>query len=102
MSDKDNDGDMPSIRPISAPMDVPVFNVVIYVSHVDGKVLARVANLPDIEFSASSEPMALKQTITHVKQLLAKWHGAGETIPWIAPIPAVKDGEQERHVPVHL
>lgn len=83
-------------------MDVPVFNVVIYVSHQDGKMLARVANLPDIEFTGSSEPVVLKQTITHVKQQLAKWHGDGETIPWIDPVPPAMDGEQERLVPVHL
>lgn len=92
----------PLIRPISVPMAVPVFNVVIYVSQQDGKVIARVANLPNIEFTASSEPMALKQTITHVKQQLAKWHGAKETIPWIDPVPAPSEGEQERLVPVHL
>lgn len=100
MSDKEKK--MPQIRPVSVPMEVPVFNVVVYVSHADGKVTARVANLPGIEFSASSEPMALKQTITHVKQQLAKWHGSGESIPWIEPIPEARDGEQERHVPVHL
>ena len=92
----------PLIRPISVPIEVPVFNVVIYVSQQDGKVLARVANLPNMEFTASSEPMALKQTITHVKQQLAKWHGAGEVIPWIDPVPAANEGEQERLVPVHL
>ena len=92
----------PLIRPISAPIDVPVFNVLIYVKHDDGKVLARVANLPDLEFSASSEPGVLKQAITEVKSRLAKWHGAGEEIPWIDPVPKPEDSEQERHVPVHL
>lgn len=97
-----NDSDLPRIRPITAPMDVPVFNVVIYVSHRDGKVVARVANLPDIEFSALSEPVALKQTITHVKKQLAEWHGSGAAIPWIDPVPQAGDDEQERLVPVHL
>ena len=97
-----HDGEMPRIRPISAPMDVPVFNVVIYVSQRDGKVQARVANLPDIEFSEIREPVAFNQTITHVKKQLAEWHGAGTTIPWIDPVPAATDDEQERLVPVHL
>ena len=69
-----DDKSAPLIRPISAPMYVPVFNIVIYISTTAGKVLARVANLPDIEFAASSEPLALKKTITHVKQQLYKWH----------------------------
>ncbi len=98
----DEEKQPPLIRPISVPLDVPVFNVLIYVKHEDGKVLARVANLHDLEFSASSEPMALKQAITEVKSRLAKWHGAGETIPWIDPAPKPEEGEQERHVPVHL
>jgi len=92
----------PLIRPISVPMDVPVFNVLIYVKHEGGKVQARVANLPDLAFSASSEPGVLKQSITEAKSRLAKWHGAGETIPWVDPVPKLEDGEQERHVPVHL
>ena len=95
-------GEPPLIRPVSAPMEVPVFNIVIYISSNGGKVLARVANLPDIEFTASSEPVALKQTITHVKQQLSKWHTSGEPIPWIDPAAEIQDGEQERLVPVHL
>lgn len=93
---------LPNIRPISAPMDVPVFNVVIYVSDVDGSVTARVANLPDLVFSASSEPLALKQAITTVKQRLADWRSTGQEIPWIDPIPESKPNEQQRLVPVHL
>lgn len=98
----DDDSKLPKIRPISAPIPVPVFNVIIYVSTVDGKVQARVANLPDLVYTASSEPMALKQAITEVKKQLAHWHANAETIPWIDPVPAVNVGEQQRLVPVHL
>ena len=97
-----NPEELPKIRPISVPLDVPVFNVVIYVSTQDGKVIARVANLPNLRFSASSELMALKQAITEVKARLAAWHSASEAIPWIDPVPAPDANEQQRLVPVHL
>ena len=92
----------PLIRPITPAMDVPVFNIVVYISHVDGKVIARVANLPNLSFSASSEPMVLKKSITEVKQRLSQWHASQETIPWIDPVPPRSDSEQERLIPVHL
>lgn len=97
-----NDEKLPRIRPLSGPMDVPVFNVILYVSLQDDKVLARAANLPDLQCSAATEPMALKSAITEAKARLGKWHGAGEDIPWIEPVPPPRDGEQQRLVPVHL
>ncbi len=99
---EDADRPMPQIKPISDPMSVPVFNVVIYVASVDGKVVADVANLPDLSFSALSEPVALKQAITEVKKQLAAWHGAGTAIPWIDPVPEPTADQQTRLVPVHL
>ena len=99
---EDSRGSLPEVRPISAPMDVPVFNVVIYVSETAGKVTAKVANLPDIAFTASSEPHALKQAITTVKQQLSTWHASGEAIPWVDPLPNLESNEQQRLVPVHL
>lgn len=91
-----------NVRAASAPIQVPVFNVVIYVSQVEGQVRAEVVNLPDLSFTASSEPQALKQAITKVKSLLAGWHASSEAIPWIDPVrPPTKD-EQQRLVPVHL
>lgn len=92
----------PVIRPISVPMDVPVFNIVIYVSTQEGRVHARVANLPDLAFDASTEPAALKLAITTVKKKLANWHGGGEPIPWIEPPVEQDSNEQQRLVPVHL
>lgn len=100
--DQKSDRPLPKIRPISPPLDVPVFNVVIYVAESEGKVTAKVANLPDIAFTAFSEPQALKQAITTVKQRLSSWHAAGETIPWVDPVPAPESNEQQRLVPVHL
>ena len=101
-SNENSSDRLPEIRPISAPMEVPVFSVVIYVSHIDHNVKARVANLPDLLFTASSEPMVLKQAITEVKRRLASWHETGEKIPWIEPIPEPTADEQQRLVPVHL
>lgn len=99
----DNNSDTPpQIKPISAPIPVPVYNVVIFVKYADGGVEARVANLPDLQFRGSSEPTVLKQVVTQLKQRLAEWHAAGEKIPWIDPIPEPADGEQQRWVPVHL
>ena len=93
---------MPKIRPISPPLEVPVFNIVIYVSRIDGKVKARVANLPDLVFTAGSEPVVLKQTISEVKNRLGQWHKDQCKIPWVDPVPPAANGEQERFVPVHL
>ena len=93
---------LPKIRPISQPMDVPVFNIVIHVSETAGKTKATVVNLPDLSFEASSEPMALKKAITEVKSRLANWHGKGEPIPWIELVPEPASNEQQRLVPVHL
>lgn len=101
-SQEDSDAKQPVIRPISAPMEVPVFNIVIYVSNQDGRVKARVANLPDLQFEASAEPAVLKAAITTVKKQLAEWHGSGVSIPWIEPPVEQKSDEQQRLVPVHL
>ena len=83
-------------------MNVPVFNVVIYVSKVGETVQARVMNLPDLQFTASSEPLALKEAVTEAKRRLSKWHASSEAIPWIDPIPDPTDSEQPRLVAVHL
>lgn len=92
----------PEFRPISAPLNVPVFNLVIHVCQVAEGVQARVVNLPDLRFSASSEPQALKQAIGEAKRRLAQWHAAGEAVPWVKTVPQPGDGEQVRLVPVHL
>ncbi len=92
----------PRIRPISPALNIPVFNVVIYIAASGAGVQARVANLPDLVFAAPTEPMALKQAITEVKARLSQWCGQGEPIPWIDPVPEPMETEQERLVPVHL
>ena len=94
-------GKLRQIRPLGPPQDVPVFNLVIYVSTGSDGVTARVANLPELASTARSEPQALKQVITDAKSRLARWHQEGEAIPWVDPTEPT-DGEQQRFVPVHL
>lgn len=96
------DDKAPKIRPLSGPMDVPVFNIIIYISRAEGQVRARVANLPDLAFTASSEPMVLKQSITNVKEKLRAWKEADQPIPWLDPASPAVEGEEQRLVPVHL
>lgn len=97
-----SDDEGPRIRPISDPLPVPVFSLVVYVRERDGEVYARVANLPDLAESASSEPLALKCLIQKAKQCLAAWHAADEAIPWLDPPAACDEGETERYIPLHL
>ena len=83
----------PKIRAISPAMDVPVYNIVIYLAKTDACVRARVANLPDLEFAAATEPEVLKQAITEVKLRLTRWQGQNRSIPWIDPLPEQREGE---------
>ena len=101
MANSSDDG-LPRIRAASAPLNVPVFNIVVYVSHADGVCHARVANLPDISSAASSEPMALKKVITDVKARLQNWCQEEDDIPWIDPVPSPGPDDSQRLIPVHL
>ena len=102
MSEPSEFSDQGRIRPVSPPLEVPVFNIVVFLSCRKGGVQARVANLPELSCVAASEPLALKQIVTEAKRRLATWDGSGEAIPWIVPMPQLNEGEQERLVPVHL
>ena len=82
--------------------DVPVFNCIVYVTHDEHGVLARVANLPGIEFRAGGEREALSKVIPRFKQRVAELHASDTEIPWIEPLPPMRPGEQKRFVPVHL
>lgn len=95
-------GELPKIRPLSVAMDVPVFNVVVYLMRTDEGLQARVANLPNLSVTGASEPMVLKQLVGEVKLRLAEWRQRGEPIPWLDPIPAPCADEQSRYIPVHL
>ena len=82
---------------------VPVFNCIVYVSpSADGGVRARVANLPGIECSGANEREALGKVVAAFKQRASELLQSGNPIPWIEPPFAVKAGEQQRFIPVHL
>jgi len=83
--------------------NIPVFNIIVHVRRdTEGNVNARVANLPDLVCSASSERDVLAKIVKEFKQF-AKSHSENETpIPWIEPISPKESDEQTRFIPVHL
>ena len=93
----------PQVHAVSAPQPIPVFNCIVYVAFVaDGKVQARVGNLPGIEYAAASEPAALRLIVTEFKRRLTEWMSQEEPIPWIEPPLQANSHEQQRLIPVHL
>jgi hypothetical protein len=87
----------------SQPVDVPVFSCIVFVcADTDGGVRARVANLPGIQFTASSEREALAKIVPAFKQRIAELLQNETSIPWIEPPAPIEAGEQQRFIPVHL
>lgn len=87
----------------SKPVDVPVFNCIVYVSNDAGSgVRARVANLSGIECTAASEREALGKIVPAFKKRVSELMKTGASIPWIEPPSPAAPGENERFVPVHL
>lgn len=87
-----------------SPGNPPVFNCVVHVAPPDpgGRVVARVANLPQVSAQAASERQALAAVVSTVKRLLVEWLARGQPIPWIDPPAAPQPGEQTRYIAVHL
>ena len=82
---------------------VPVFSCIIYVSSGDdGKVRARVANLPGLQCVAASEHQALATLVPAFKKRLVELMQTDNPIPWTDPPVARGPEEQQRYVPVHL
>ncbi len=87
----------------STPLEVPVFNCLVYVSRkVEGGVRARVANLAGLRCEAGSEREALATIVPAFKQRVAELTAGGIPIPWIDPPEAADPDEQTRFIPVHL
>ena len=87
----------------SKPIDVPVFNCIVYISrNLDGGVRARVANLPGLECTAASERDALSKIVPAFKQRVGELMRSETPIPWIEPPTPAESDEQTRHIPVHL
>jgi len=82
---------------------VPVFNCIVHVSrNEDGGVSARVANLPNIACSASSERDALARIVKEFKLLVKQFSEQKSPIPWVDPPSPKEPDEQSRLIPVHL
>ena len=88
--------------PPLAPLDVPAFLCIVYVSTEGGHYRGRVANLAGIEGTGSSEQNLLGKIVPLFKRTVADFHQRGEAIPWITPLPAPEPAETKRFIPVHL
>ncbi len=87
----------------SKPCDIPLFSCLVYVSRAAaGGVQARVANLPGLKCTASSEREALREIVAAFKKRVADLVQRDASIPWIDPPSPVEPGEQERSIPIHL
>lgn len=87
----------------SAPAPVPVFNCVVYLAaSSNGRVRARVANLPGLECEATSERAALQSIVALFKSRVAELLASQAPIPWIEPPPAAAPEEKIRFIGVHL
>lgn len=84
-------------------VNVPTFGCVVYVSKLaNGQTLARVANLSGLTATAASEREAFAKLVPSFKQFVRDKLEAGESIPWIDPLPELAVAEQRRFLPVHL
>ena len=83
---------------------VPVFNCIVLVSPkgADGKVRARVANLPEIAVEGASEREVLQRLVADFKRIVGERHAAGQAIAWQEPPHSPQPGEQQRLIAVHL
>ena len=82
--------------------DVPSFGCVVYVSHQEGVVRARVANLAGIEASGADQRAVLGQIVATFKAAVSSALAEGSTPDWIDPPAAKRDGERKLFLPVHL
>ena len=85
-----------------APISVPTFACIVYVSNSNAGVRARVANLAGIECEAASEREALGKIVPAFKQRVAQLTKDETPIPWIEPPSPIEPDEQKRFIPVHL
>ncbi|MDA1013318.1 MAG: hypothetical protein O3A00_02570 [Planctomycetota bacterium] len=91
-----------NVNPDSTPVQVPVFNCVVYLSTHDGKVTARVANLAGLELIGSDERDALSRVVSAFKNHVRSLMESKSEIPWVEPIPGPESNESRRFIPVHL
>ena len=70
---------LPQVKPLGSPESIPVFNCVLFVRRENSGVVARVANVKDMVFTATSEREAIQQAVTRFKDYLKKTTAEGRS-----------------------
>ncbi len=92
---------IPDLRTVVS--SVPVYNCIVHVLRdSDGNVTGRVANLPDLIFTATTERDLLAKIVKEFKRVVREYSQSDSGIPWIEPPSAKSPSEQTRLIPVHL
>ena len=86
----------------SAAPTPPAFGCIVYFACDGGVFRGRVANLAEIEVSASSQREMLGQIVARFKSSVAASLDKGETPAWIVPPAEKRPGETKLFLPVHL
>ncbi|MDV6032924.1 MAG: hypothetical protein F9B45_23130 [Phycisphaera sp. RhM] len=86
----------------SAAPPPPAFGCIVYFASDGGVFRGRVANLAEIEVSASSQREMLGQIVARFKSSVADSLAKGETPAWIVPPAEKRPGETKLFLPVHL
>ncbi len=82
---------------------VPVFNCPVLLRRSpDGRLIGRVASLPDIEVDGTTERDVLIRITRRFRCRIQDCLDRSISIPWIDPPQEPQPGEQQRFVPVHL
>lgn len=98
------DQDAHRVRPISPPVEVPVFNCLVLVAprNAAGMVVARAANLAGLSAEGKTEREALQKLVASFKSTLTTCRESGQSISWIDPPVVPEPFEQQRWIAVHL
>lgn len=86
----------------SAAPTPPAFGCIVYFACDNGVFRGRVANLAEIEVSASSQREMLGQIVARFKSSVSGSLDKGETPAWIVPPADKRPGETKLFLPVHL
>ncbi len=82
---------------------VAVFNCVVHILREEnGVICGRVANLPDLVFTAQTERDLLAKIVKEFKRVVREYSQSDAGIPWVEPPSPKTANEQTRLIPVHL